>query len=545
PNDPMPITKHSLVFTLTACTTLLWGAPRLEASPQVPGQPFGGSPTAAAERMLGGTVRRGNSGFRVVRLSNGSHLGRSSDDCTSSLLGNLYEVTLYDTPNEWEEVFILGVPLNPETSLSPLLVGFHQFETSERDFCLNTGFFDEALGRGWYVAAPRGAVQYSFGYPKAQDNTELVLDFCLAYLGHAIDEDRIYGVGFSMGGTWMASQAARHLDASRGRFAALINHTGGVDVANIFDQSCDDDCDPPSCGGCSVICGSSCQYDIPDYLNVLFGGSPLDEPFAYRQVSLLEMISCSPAYFPGLAPSAWGTYGVGSWCVDGETDLGLNLLTTPMALFYLPDDGGPSGTVNSEQLDVLHDHMTNTLGGSLCELWNNDSGTTHDWGTLDVVTACDYLAGHSLSEPLAETTTTSSDRDARWYDMDVTQEAAEAFTRWTWHLDPDSPSGQQYFALFSTRNLATLKLHSADAGIDTSAGARAIKVTLLRGTGDDQVQSDEVLLTGFAAEPAVDISGAESPIFGEDYDYDPLTGELRLMEHAWPGNGLIDWLINP
>ncbi|MDP6520151.1 MAG: hypothetical protein QF411_09655, partial [Planctomycetota bacterium] len=149
------------------------------------------------------------------------------------------------------------------------------------------------------------------------------------------------------------------------------------------------------------------------------------------------------------------------------------------------------------------------------------------------------------SEPLAELTITTSDRDARWYDMDVTQEAAEAFTRWTWSLDPDHSANQQWFGLSSTKNLATLKLHSADAGIDTSVGAREIKVTLLLEDGDDPVQSDEVLLTGFAAEPTVDISGAELPIFGEDYDYDPLTGELRLLEHAWPDNGLIDWLINP
>ena len=520
----------------------------------------GGSPTAAAERMLGGTVRRGNTGFRVVRLSNGSSLGRGTDGCTSSSSGNLYEVTLYDTPNEWEEVFILGVPLNPESSLSPLLMGFHQFEASERDFCERTDFFDEALGRGWYVVAPRGAVQFNFGYPKAQDNTELVLDFCLAYLGHAIDDERIYGVGFSMGGTWMSSQAARHLDGSRARFAALINHTGAVDVAQVYDQSCDDDCDPPNCGGCKVTCGASCQYDIPDYLNALFGAPPVDEDFAYRQVSLIELVTCTPFYSPGVTPSAWGTYGVGSWCVDGETDFCQNLFWTPMVLFYNPDDDSVAGTVNIPQLDILHDHMVDTLGGTLCELWNTGPGTPcpppgcdecdpcHDWDTLDETQACDYLAAKSLSEPVAVTTTTTADRDARWYDMDVTQTAAEAFTRWTWHLDPGDPlddDSQQWFALSETSNLEQLQLHSAAAGFDTESGAREIKITLFKGLGDDPVESDEIVLTGFAVEPAVDISGNETPIFGVDYDFDPVSGRLTLYRHAWPGTGLIDWIIAP
>ncbi|HJO25944.1 MAG TPA: hypothetical protein QF730_01730, partial [Planctomycetota bacterium] len=124
----------------------------------------------------------------------------------------------------------------------------------------------------------------------------------------------------------------------------------------------------------------------------------------------------------------------------------------------------------------------------------------------------------------------------------------EAFTRWTWYLDPGDPldaGSQQWFALSETSNLEQLQLHSAAAGFDTESGAREIKITLFKGLGDDPVESDEIVLTGFAVEPAVDISGNETPIFGVDYDFDPVSGRLTLYRHAWPGSGLIDWIIAP
>jgi hypothetical protein len=497
----------------------------LVLQPQASRQGPGGSPTAAAERMLGGTVRRGNTGFRVVRLPRYARGG-----CSSTSDGNVYEVTLYDTPNEWEEVFILGVPLFPEAELSPLLMGFHQFEAGEQDFCLNTGFFGEAFSRGWYVVAPLGAVQYNFGYPEAQDNTELVLDFCMAYLGHAIDSDRIYGVGFSMGGGWVSSQAARHQDASRSRFAAIVNHTGGVDLAHIYSQSANDDDDPP--------------YDIPDYLDALFNGPP-EGPnlFAYQRCSLIWLTPTSPLATPGLPPVAWPLAPLGPpWTVDSDTDMGRNLHHVPQRLAYATGDNSPAGIVNREQIDLLETHLLELVPPAPVELVTH-AGNQHRWDTLDEVIVCDYLALKTLADPSGNVTTTA-DRDGRWYDMEVTQEAPGTFTRWTWYSDPDDVNNQ-WFALFSTKNLDTLKLHSADAGFATDVNDRTIKVTLLKAAGLD-AQSDEVVLTDFSVEPAVDIAGSETPVFGVDYDWDSTTRELTLFARDWPpGSNPIDWIITP
>ncbi|MDP6839993.1 MAG: hypothetical protein QF724_13745, partial [Planctomycetota bacterium] len=54
-----PRAKRALAAVLVAATAALGATPRSEATPQVPSQPFGGSPTAAAERMLGATAARG------------------------------------------------------------------------------------------------------------------------------------------------------------------------------------------------------------------------------------------------------------------------------------------------------------------------------------------------------------------------------------------------------------------------------------------------------------------------------------------------------
>ena len=103
----------------------------------------------------------------------------------------------------------------------------------------------------------------------------------------------------------------------------------------------------------------------------------------------------------------------------------------------------------------------------------------------------------------------------------------------------------QLFELENTQNLGTLTLHCTAAGFETSSGAREIKVTLPRGSGDDLVESDEVVLTGFTVKPTVDIAENGTPIFGVDYDFDPVSGRLTLYRHAWPGSGLIDWIIAP
>jgi len=67
--------------------------------------------------------------------------------------------------------------------------------------------------------APRGIYKENFGAPLPQDQQQQVIDWVLAH--YPIDRDRIYGIGFSMGGGGVASYAARHLDRTGAMFAAM------------------------------------------------------------------------------------------------------------------------------------------------------------------------------------------------------------------------------------------------------------------------------------------------------------------------------------
>ena len=129
----------------------------------------------------------------------------------------VYSISFNDTGTGWQESFLLAVPRNPLPS-PPLLVMFHGYSTSENSCLTQTPLMKMAMERGWYVVAPLGAHQMNYGVPYSQANIEFVLDWVLHTL--PIDTDRIYGIGFSMGGGGVSSYAARHLDPDHARFAA-------------------------------------------------------------------------------------------------------------------------------------------------------------------------------------------------------------------------------------------------------------------------------------------------------------------------------------
>lgn len=94
---------------------------------------------------------------------------------------------------------------------------------------------DEANSRGWLVVAFTQLDDQSFGVvPLPQQNVERALDWVLA--NYPVDEDRIYGVGWSGGGGSIVSFAVRHLNPDRPMLAALVSNAGSYDLINTYNN---------------------------------------------------------------------------------------------------------------------------------------------------------------------------------------------------------------------------------------------------------------------------------------------------------------------
>ena len=169
-------------------------------------------------------------------------------------------VELQNSPTAFAEEFFVQLPPSPsKTTRSPLLVAFHKFGSTALDIPVNTDFEQECFNRNWFLVAPLGASPKSFSSISSQANTEVVIELMVDRFGAYIDSNRIYGVGFSMGGGNVMNYAARHVDPSRPMFAAIINHTGPVSLRQNYIE----------------------QPKNQFILDIWYGGSPDQFPFKY------------------------------------------------------------------------------------------------------------------------------------------------------------------------------------------------------------------------------------------------------------------------
>ncbi len=272
-------------------------------------------------------------------------VGRRS--ATAYLYGT-WEVTLNDTGTAWQEKFLIGLPRHPQWP-TPMLVAFHGWGSTQEDIIIRTRYFQKAMARGWVVVAPLGAHQFNYSIDYSQKNTEAVLDWVMSYF--AIDSDRIYGVGFSMGGGSVSTYAARHQDPTHARFAAIVDHTGTVSIRDIWTHALDK---------------SLLEHEL------MFEGSPMQVPFRYQSASVIDLDA--------------------SGQIDPNADLARNLIRTPVKVFAVAGD--PNAHLVEESID-FHGHLTGLGGTPQLEI---DPGTTHRWTNLPEDEALDWLQQYRLVE---------------------------------------------------------------------------------------------------------------------------------------------------
>jgi pimeloyl-ACP methyl ester carboxylesterase len=339
-------------------------------------------------------------------------------------IGNrVYRVGLGATGTAWRERMVVGLPDQIPGPL-PVLVLFHAYGEEPEHTVANTDYMEAARKRGWLVVAPLGAHKYNFGIDYAQENTQAALEFLAQYF--PLDLDRVYGVGFSMGGGWMASFAARHTGEDHLRFAALVNHTGSTSVSHVH---------------ASAVNTTLLQSPL------MFGGSPAAQSFRYSTASAMDLIAATGE-------------------VDQDTDLLRNIAHVPVRTWTCLADPLAYLVQQSEEFDaqrVVRGGTSDYTAG-----FSATPGLQHSWRTLDEDAVLDWLETHTLTLPNGSTLTkVLADRDARFQHFAVTQRTAGSFTPFDWAV---APAVNRAYVIRAS-NLGDLRFDPQDLGLDpASAG---------------------------------------------------------------------------
>jgi len=402
------------------------------------------------------------------------------------LEGNVYALRISGTGTGWEEDFLIGIPPNP-LNPAPLLVLFHQYSVSEYDTYIKTGFFKEALTRGWYVVAPLGAHQLNFGIDYSQRNIEVCLNWVTDFFGGALDSERVYGVGFSMGGGALMSYASRHIDPTGVRFAALLNHTGSLSIADLYERCSNND---------------TTVFDHP----LMFGGPPGTNEIAYQRASTFHLWPL-PAR------------------IDSSSDFVRNLQSTYIETWYSDIDPNPCPLVSQNW--TLNRYLETTP--YLNQGWDSTERVfnfnEHTWRLLDEAQILDTFTPLRAQNPTG-TVDVLADRDARYHCVEVKQATQDVLSPFRFN---STPGGQNliYFDRYS--NISEVILHTADAGLDTSL---PLEVKL---DGNADSAPIEFTLTGYTNIPS-DVTYAGTST--SDWSYDAAFGRVSLqaMTPGQPGS---------
>jgi acetyl esterase/lipase len=301
----------------------------------------------------------------------------------ASLTGTtIGEVIEYLVPSSYQH----GVPI-------PLLVAWHGFGTSAANVSKQTTLDEECEARGWAYLSVTGLDDKLFGSLPSQQNVAAAIAWMQAKV--AIDPDRIWMAGFSMGAGCVTSFAARHRDPDGLTIAAVGLVSGSYDWTQTWHL------------------GPEMRPWLENPWN--FGAPPALAPFAYQR--------CSGLYHdPASYPPVPGTH------VD-HLAMAQNLHATPA---YVTWDSGDTLTELPPQSARIVD-LLEGLGGTVVSL--TVSGTTdpatgapatHSWAVLDEDALCDFLAQHPAQRrPATLVAQVDERRPASWLTLEPA--AADAF----------------------------------------------------------------------------------------------------------------------
>lgn len=364
-----------------------------------------------------------------------------------------------------------------------LVIAFHSYGVSEKDIWINTDIASLCAERGWALVAPYGMVDTHYGNVQSQESLIKVLNVVQKYF--KFDQDRIYTVGFSMGGGAATSFAMRHLSDQRLQVAAVVNHTGTQDLVEVYQNG-------------SV----ATKTMLSDSMH--FGTAPTtsDTAFPYLRVSPSRLVV--GAVDPNLTPAR-------------------NLRHIPMYTFVNLDDS---------HTDLVQDNLTvmaylQGLGHPITLVTAN-KGSNHKWSTMDMNAAFRWLERKTLAKKPIHMEV-FADKEIKYLDTVVRDKQDLRVARY----DVTAFQGTNSLDVVNTRYLNSLFVDIGALGLDAN---------LPLGITWSSIDSfgDEIVLPGYTTAPAdITLDG----VLHGTWTHDPVSGELAIQ--ILPGVTSGVFAINP
>ncbi|MCB9897569.1 MAG: alpha/beta fold hydrolase [Planctomycetes bacterium] len=365
----------------------------------------------------------------------------------------------------------------------PLVVAYHGFGSSAASVATQSTIDDECNARGMLYLSVTGMDDQLFGSPLCQKNTQAAIQWMLDH--YHVDADRIYMVGFSMGGGIVSNFAARHRDPDGIMIAAVGTVSATLDWAQEY-----------SLGNATIQSWMQNNYN--------FGGSPTTQLFAYQQASALYHVLHSYPPMPGtLVP---------------ELSMTQNLLAVPTYITYDVDD-------SITYVPVLNDeHETFLSGLGVATMKRVQSGTLdpdsglpapHSWAVLDETELFDFFDGKVVDRH-PEDFGAQLDLGGAVSWVETTQRTAGVFT----YVDGQSDPVGKHLTLSNVQNASQV---SADVGLAGITGTLPVRVTA---TSAD-AGGFQLRMTGFGQTPCYVVQHGTNTLVS--FDSDPSTGSLVVQ----------------
>ncbi|MCZ6597121.1 MAG: hypothetical protein O7B99_05765 [Planctomycetota bacterium] len=395
---------------------------------------------------------------------------------TSDPLVEVIVYTPYSGSPDYNERFKFQFPVGAPVQETALVIAFHSWNVSEQQIFnpANIELAQQCTEKGWMLLAPYGLNQVNFGNEPSQAALEAILALVETFFD--FNHDKIYTLGFSMGGINAASFAFRHQDPTQERIAGVIYHTGSTDAVRSYVESA------PSVQG---IFESA----------AVFGGSPTQVPFNYDRIN--------PARF--LAP-IYDTFDEAFTNVNG-------ILDTPWYLFLNMSD---QSKLVGWTID-LKNYMEAKGAADLTTVFTFTGGDDHHLSTMSFKNALDWAATKELG-PLPTSAEILADRPAKYLYTELLAAPAQTLSRYD--VSVDAPSND--FSITDTHAVDELGFDLALMGLDP-----AFLLTFTSGSGDGT--ADTYVLQGYPTAPSSVLANGNPPAA---WSHDAISAELSITPTA-------------
>jgi dienelactone hydrolase len=347
------------------------------------------------------------------------------------------EITIPTTLGDTTETFWLQIPQDYQPGTPrPLLVGWHQWGGDRHEMKHATRLDSIANARGWIAASHDGPSPTHWNNQATQSHVVDVIRWIEQE--YAVDPDRIYMIGASMGGAAGMIFSNNHLDPDGPMVAAAASLSGIQDCHRRF-----------------------LEQGINNSMIASFGGTPEEVPFEYHRNSAI--------YF-----------------ADSTQSMHRNALHLPL---YVTFGHGTSDQVWREHAEDLHAAMA-PFADTVVIRESDRNG--HGWGCIEETRVCDFLESFVLDRRPARISI-QADEEGRWYWADVRmRNPIDSFAR----FEALARAEARRVDFTMLRNVARAELDLPAIGFPLDQGSFTCRWSVLDG------EAAELGFLGVAAAPA-------------------------------------------